>query len=93
MPLPPRGASEKTQLAVAAENRRKEDLEREDFYDKLFELEQMSKNKKSTVSTAQVLSAKPHEKQGRLCMSTTHRASQTALWRRLFVQTPTAAAP
>lgn len=46
MPLPPRGASEKTQLAVAAENRRKEDLEREDFYDKLFELEQMSKNKK-----------------------------------------------
>ena len=46
MPLPPRGTSEKTQLSVAAENKRKEDLEREDFYDKLFEIEQMGKNKK-----------------------------------------------
>lgn len=61
MPLPPRGISEKIQIAVSAENKRKEDLEREDFYDKLFELEQMGKNKKGALDEKSP--SAPEEKQ------------------------------
>ena len=46
MPLPPRGTSEKIQIAVATSHKKSEDADRENFYDKLYEIEQMSKNKK-----------------------------------------------
>jgi hypothetical protein len=46
MPLPPRGTSEKIQIAVAASHKKSEDADRENFYDKLYEIEQMGKNKK-----------------------------------------------